>query len=189
MMTTGLFKGHTHLNEVEFPTILTFIFLDKNEPKIKTDESPSISFPHAFASLSTDCTIAPAAPGHPSGQPAFAAHAGSEALFRYTDLHCGTFKTTSNEPEQEAPTIPAPEELSISVYPNPNSGSFELSPDGNFGFPVSITAVNLYRQEVLHLRSVNGPPVHIDLNHVTKGIYHLKVQAGKRSWLKKVVLQ
>jgi hypothetical protein len=80
----------------------------------------------------------------------------------------------------------------INVYPNPNTGKFNIAFNAQTTEPVTITVIDLLGREVYNQRldnfsgDYNGS---IDLSNVDKGIYSLWLQSGNIKANKKVVVQ
>jgi C1A family cysteine protease len=80
-------------------------------------------------------------------------------------------------------------ESNFTVYPNPNSGSFDVKlNDQNFqNATVSITNMLgeiLYEKKALN----NNAPIHVDATNIRQGIYYVKIQTENSSYMRKVLI-
>ncbi len=93
------------------------------------------------------------------------------------------------------PTPPSKWELVLpstdrpKVFPNPNLGQFEVELPSDAEGRVTIDVVSLFGQRVESYVFSNQKVASLDLGHLAKGVYYLKISAGERSWTEKVVLK
>lgn len=75
------------------------------------------------------------------------------------------------------------EELStvgVTVYPNPNSGQFNVALTESFGDQVSIELSNMSGQVIKSISAANTGMVTVDAGDVSDGVYLVRVRSGKR---------
>ncbi len=84
------------------------------------------------------------------------------------------------------------DELSIIVVPNPSSGKFKLEIKGKLVKDIDISIINMQGERIYSVTSgnLNGDfSRYIDISERGKGIYILKVNAGKVQKISKIVLK
>ncbi|HAA18733.1 MAG TPA: hypothetical protein DCP28_08185 [Cytophagales bacterium] len=78
----------------------------------------------------------------------------------------------------------------ITVYPNPNSGSFRVSCDCTLDGPVTITLFNAVGQEVYHYSGELSGAVHdVDLESPSSGVYYLHFTTSTDRYIQKLVIE
>ncbi|MFH2096729.1 MAG: T9SS type A sorting domain-containing protein [Bacteroidota bacterium] len=77
----------------------------------------------------------------------------------------------------------------VNVYPNPNDGNFELIIRNNITENVTIELMNVQGQ-LIETRKVSGVEINekYDASDLAKGVYYLRVNAGDRLEVRKVVI-
>jgi hypothetical protein len=78
------------------------------------------------------------------------------------------------------------ESNSVSIYPNPTSGSINVEVDNNIINDVVVLDIT---GKVLMSESVNANNISLDLSSFAKGLYLVKVVTAEDSFVKKVVLK
>ena len=73
------------------------------------------------------------------------------------------------------------------VYPNPTTGGFIVSVPGNSGL-LEMSVSDLFGQSVSPGFSTNGKQIEADLSAVPRGVYLLRIKAGKQVYVARVVL-
>ena len=92
--------------------------------------------------------------------------------------------TNSTQIEQEI--------TDIKVYPNPNNGEFNISYNLNQTMGYSFIILDLNGkivEEINGLAKSGLSQTFVDLKHLSKGIYFLKVQIGNQVQNRKIVIQ
>jgi hypothetical protein len=79
----------------------------------------------------------------------------------------------------------------ITIFPNPNSGSFYLNfPDqisGNALLQIyNVNGQMIYKENIL---MGNSGQVQLKPNNIEKGFYIVELQFGEQKWVKKLVVQ
>jgi len=86
---------------------------------------------------------------------------------------------------------PSADNIAFMVSPNPNNGSFRLLLDGLNNSNVNLTIYNLVGQQVYSNEletSTNQLTKDLELNHLSNGVYFIKVETGKEALTKKIVI-
>ena len=86
---------------------------------------------------------------------------------------------TSREPQLGDQTL--------SVYPNPNTGTFRVELENNTNTTVHLSVMDLQGRQV-YSDSFQGDQYEVNLNTLPAGMYQLKVQTGANSFLRKLVI-
>lgn len=79
-------------------------------------------------------------------------------------------------------------ENSISVYPNPSNGIFQLSIDNTQLEKGALEIYNLFGERVYSASNIKQQ-MQIDLSAFSKGIYFVKINSGDKIYSKKIVVQ
>lgn len=101
----------------------------------------------------------------------------------------GAPSPTTNSVLTEDPVVEAAA-LALSVYPNPNTGSFEVQLNTKLGTRLEVSLVSLVGKEVYHYSGTydgSSIPVHID--RYSPGVYVLRVSSEHGKITKQVILE
>jgi hypothetical protein len=85
-----------------------------------------------------------------------------------------------------------PEEMNLTVYPNPTSGIVNLSLSGFSGKKTSLSIVNVIGTVIYHetLQHVDGRyNKTIDLSKSAHGLYYVKLEAEDYNEIRKIILK
>jgi hypothetical protein len=85
-----------------------------------------------------------------------------------------------------------PEEMNLTVYPNPTSGIVNLSLTGFSGKKTSLSIVNVIGTVIYHesLQNVDGRyNKAIDLSKFAHGLYYVKLEAEDYNEIRKIILK
>ena len=78
----------------------------------------------------------------------------------------------------------------ISIFPNPNEGTFTLSTGSESDlFPATVFVYDVLGNIIYRATDVKSPLLNIDISGHAKGIYFVRVQKGNEQFLKKVAKQ
>ena len=75
----------------------------------------------------------------------------------------------------------------INLYPNPNTGSFDISLDENYQ-NVSISIINLLGQTLFQQNYTGSNLIHVDAPDVRKGIYFIELKTEHNVFLRKITI-
>ena len=94
----------------------------------------------------------------------------------------------NNQIFPEQPNIVKSDKISIfAIYPNPHPGTFNVEVYDETINNFSIEVTNIMGTRVYYRNDVEAGITQIDIKYQTKGIYFVKVQAGDKVYLEKVV--
>lgn len=86
-------------------------------------------------------------------------------------------------------TAAALEVNSYKVYPNPSSGQVKVFSENANLEQAEITIINQQGQEMMSFENVNGRLFEVDLSHLPKGLYLIRIKNNHQLVSKKLVLQ
>jgi len=75
------------------------------------------------------------------------------------------------------------------VFPNPNSGSFDIKLNNQEFQNSTISLTNILGQVLLEKKVQNNSTIHIDATDFSQGMYYIKVQTEKSTYTKKVLIK
>ena len=97
------------------------------------------------------------------------------------------YKYEIDEAELDIDDLQPPIDKYIYIYPNPSPGTFniELYDKDISGFTVEVT--DMMGTRVYYKNNIEAGITEVDIKNEAKGIYFVKIQAGNKVWLEKVV--
>ena len=78
-------------------------------------------------------------------------------------------------------------ESNFEIYPNPNFGSFDISLGNQYFKDATLSIINVLGK-VLMEQKINNSNQHIDTYNLSQGMYYVKLQTKKSTYLKKVFI-
>ena len=116
-------------------------------------------------------------------------------LFRFADLsanNSGTINKVAVEACKRVATTLSVDNLvknEFALYPNPNNGEFNIRLVNNTE-KVSIDVINLAGQSVYQNKfNVSSNQIQVNVNHLPKGVYVVKIDDGKDTQTKKIIIK
>jgi hypothetical protein len=81
------------------------------------------------------------------------------------------------------------QETNMGIYPNPNTGKFEIQLSNPDYQDATLKIINMLGETVLQKEvTINNVPLQIDISSFVEGIYFVKLQTDKETYLKKVIV-
>lgn len=82
------------------------------------------------------------------------------------------------------------EGLGVRLYPNPNSGSFQVVLASNSGQPATISVMNILGESVYETNALNNSnaPLTINLSHLANGTYFMQVVNADKVYTNKLII-
>ena len=117
--------------------------------------------------------------------------AGADTIVYSVVNSCGTATTrkivtvTAHREELPVETTNSTENISIKVYPNPNTGAFTLEIPGITG--TATILISDLSGRVMHTESTTEPTLNIDMNNYADGAYLLQVSVNGKVYSTKLI--
>jgi hypothetical protein len=80
-------------------------------------------------------------------------------------------------------------ETDIDVFPNPNSGKFEIKLNNQYYQDATVSLMNIIGEVLVEKKINNKKPVQFDASSFPSGIYYIKLQTENGTYIKKVCLK
>jgi hypothetical protein len=77
----------------------------------------------------------------------------------------------------------------LEIFPNPNTGNFEIKLSNQNYQDVTVTMMNILCETVMQENVTNtNAPLQIDASNFEEGLYYIKVQTDNTTYLRKVII-
>ena len=83
-------------------------------------------------------------------------------------------------------------EKSVDIYPNPSNGEVSVSVATNAGLEVNVSVLDMIGKEYshdLHRFTPGNNTYRLDLNHLSGGIYMLRLESNGKVFSKKFIIE
>ena len=80
-------------------------------------------------------------------------------------------------------------DIETTVYPNPNSGVFQLNIQADIPTTYEVKIVNLIGKTIVKKEVKTNFETRFDLSTYPKGVYFMQIKSGKKQIIKRVVIQ
>ena len=116
-------------------------------------------------------------------------------IFRFADIspnNAGTINKVAVEACKRVATTLSIDQLvknDFALYPNPNNGEFNIRL-GNPAEKVSLEVINLAGQSIYQKQyNSSSNEIQVNVNHLPKGVYVVKIDDGKEKQTKKIIIK
>jgi len=75
------------------------------------------------------------------------------------------------------------------IFPNPNSGSFDITPNNKNYQNITVSLVNVLGEIILEKKITNNDPIHIDVSNLSEGIYFVRLKTEESTFIKRVIVK
>ena len=80
-------------------------------------------------------------------------------------------------------------DIETSIYPNPNTGVFQLNIQADIPSTYEVKIINLIGKTIVQQKVKTNFETRFDLSSYPKGVYFMKIKSGKKQIIKRVVVQ
>jgi hypothetical protein len=104
-----------------------------------------------------------------------------------SDIYCGTYGNGvwKRALSEMVVGVEELEKSHVNLFPNPSAGTFKIESDNKFSKNITVEVYNLLGDKILEQYELGE----INLSHVSKGIYFVKIDEDGKGYTKKIIIE